>query len=348
MENINLLDIPEHYKEFLAMPETIGKKILSKDYTSPFYIINYGKEGNRHYFSVSLCNILKRWSKHRVVIKEKQGFSFKDNKVQVWFGNNLDKINANHMKLLFTYMNWNFITPDMYSYITKTTLKGLFLGKITNPRDLLRVYLKSIRINCSVQNLYKCIGVGLRKKEFYKYAVMAKNVDHMLERYLQGRFLNIPHFQDTLQQFELLEKKFDFSWSNNRIAEEHTKATEEIMQYEIDIMEDEKISYPDVKLPEGFELINTKKRLFQEGMVMSHCVFTNYWHTIKDGNYIAFHISYNGEECTLGCYTYNNKLTFNQLYKKRNVLPSSETVEYVKNWVLQNEEIFSKQLEAIE
>ena len=251
----------------------------------------------------------------------------------MWFGANLAEIP--HLDKLFDIMNWNFIDKRLLSFTTKTTLKGLFSGKITNSKDFLKSYLKSVKFNCSPELLIQASNKGLSKKDFYYYACIAKDINHYLEELISGNIHKIPHLHDTIVQFNTLEKKIDFKWSIKRFAEEHKNATKEIMAIESANIPDEIIEYKNITLPvlpQEFELINTRKRLFEEGKLMSHCVYTNYYQSVKDNKFVVYHINYKGEEATLGLNYYDNKLTFNQLQGKYNASYSLQMKDFVSQY----------------
>jgi hypothetical protein len=61
---------------------------------------------------------------------------------------------------------------------------------------------------------------------------------------------------------------------------------------------------------------------------MQHCVYTNYWTSINNGNFLAYHIIWKGHEATLGLYIEDSKpkskLKFSQLFGRRNSSVSNE------------------------
>ena len=192
----------------------------------------------------------------------------------------------------------------------------------------------------------------LDKKIFYKYAVVAKDVNHFLEAWLKRGENKIfdQNLFDMMNQFgNILNKKIDFRWSAKRMLEEHDKATEEIMKVELETLEEYEIKYPKIELPKEFELLKTQKRVFEEGMKMRHCIYTNWWSSLKSKNYIAFHVTLNGEEATLACniFSVKNKdddkyqyeLTFSQCYKKRNQSISNEMQDFCHEWIKNNKHI---------
>lgn len=111
--------------------------------------------------------------------------------------------------------------------------------------------------------------------------------------------------KDIIEQLDLLGHKMDLLWSYNRLQQEHAKWSKEIMAYEIEEMDDERAKpYILAQFFEKFEdefttIIDTKKKAFVEGELMSHCFYTNYWDRVKSGKYLSYHTTYGGVEGTL-------------------------------------------------
>ena len=196
--------------------------------------------------------------------------------------------------------------------------------------SLLRLYLKKL----SHKLLYSvCKKIGLTKISLLRGAYAAKDVNHYLEFHL-GDTSNYTHLDDLLTQAKILEKKIDFKWSPKRMDEEHTLWTKEIMEAEVTSIPDKEVAVNMYErlapyTPELFEPLTTQKRVFMEGSQMQHCVYTNYWNSINSGDFLAYHISWKGQEATLGLYINSepkakNKLTFSQLFGKRNSSVSGE------------------------
>ena len=63
------------------------------------------------------------------------------------------------------------------------------------------------------------------------------------------------------------------------------------------------------------KLLSTEREVFTEGMEMHHCIYTNYWHQIKEHKYLAFSFEA-AERFTLGLKLTNNGWEFDQAYCK--------------------------------
>lgn len=341
-------DIPKQIVEFLAMPNGVEKNIKYKKINTAFITKSYASDENGEYFSVSQGVVKKFGNKYSLKYTCKTGLSFKNGKVEFWWGSNINY--DDHLYDLFKVKKWNFIEPQFYSFVTKTILEKLFKGKITNTKQMLREYLKSVRIKCSVDFLYKAVKTQndmfyerkLTKQLFYKHAVMAKNVDHFLIRWINKELKTIPYLYDLMEQFEILELKIDYKWSNKRFLNEHQKATETLMMYEIKTIKDIKINYPKIYLPDNIKILNTKKLVFIEGTKMHHCIYTNYWWNILRGTYVGFNVQYNNVMATLGCRlnTATGLLEFDQLYGIRNSQVSEDFKKYCLKFVELNKYMF--------
>lgn len=346
-----LLDIPQNVKDFIAMPDGIYKNICFKNFKGNSWnecnVVE--KEGKLFYSS---CNITIRCNKGKYWLspKDKKGFTFDGKKVNVWFGGSVDKLEYFH--LLFTHLKKEWVNKDyLYTYITKSSLEKILKGAITNPIDLLKHFLKYTRIKASPQILYNVIKDKLIfKQRFLRAAYTAKNVNHLLEAHLN----NIPFAEhilsDCIEQCHILGKQIDFKWSAKRLQEEHTKWTKEIMSYEIKAMEDEIIPnhHLIINIPAEFELLSTKKRIFEEGKIMNHCLYTNYYNSIKNNAYLAFHVSFQGEEATLGIRWNTDNILFDQLYTYYNKSVSPEMKQFCMEFCVQNKESFKKEQKSFE
>ncbi len=378
-----LKDIPQQVKDFLEIEPGIHKNLIFKTFEQRhFATSNILVDGKDIYYNYTDCNIAATLNGRYYIIKgSKKGLSFKDGKLQLWYGGNISNFQTCITEIIL-HMKWNFIESFAINYITKSILEKIFQGKVTCTRDIFRLYLKSVRFKASTEFMYQAVKMhNLSKIEFYRLACSAKSIDHLLLAFIQNRAIkNNQIINDFIEQTRLLNSKIDYYWSDKRILAEHELATKEIMKYEMDLLEDYKVEYPfnieypnlsnqyDDKMPiqkySGekdcsfeIELLDTMKRVFEEGTMMKHCIYTNFWHTIKNLNYIAFNIRYNGKIATLGCYinyiryetrddieglmefkvdksmSTHAKLEINQLYSIGNQPPGSDIERFCNDWI---------------
>jgi len=192
----------------------------------------------------------------------------------------------------------------------------------------------------------------LNKDAFYHYAVHAKNVNHFLEKYKDPKFNFDEIINDTLSQFKTLGLKLNYRWTPKRILHEHNKATKIIMNEEFKYLDDYTIDYPDIELPSGVKLLNSKKKVYFEGATMGHCVYTNYWERIKKLKYVVFHVTLNGEEATLGCGLHSNPyqnitglygtIYPEQVYTRFNKATTREMKEFCFDFINNNKYMFKE------
>ena len=329
-------DVPLIIKQFLELPSGIAKnyrysKIINSS-LKEFETVSLFQRNDDIYFSCTNFTIGKNKNSYYLRPLNKSGLSYKSNKLSIWFGKSVE--NIPHIDKLYEMMNWNFIENCCKGYITKSILEKLFKGKITNSREILSNYAKSVRLKASTEWLYRAVKLGLSKSDLYRYGIIAESVDHFLEYYVnKPKGINV-HYRDLINQFTILDKKINFRWSDKRIMQEHTDATKILMEYEIGVLSEDKIEYPDLKIPLGFELLDNQKRAYIEGKTMKHCVYTNYWNRIEKLDYLALHVKLNEEDATLGLSIDNEgKLKFNQLYSYQNSKVSGDMREACNNWI---------------
>jgi hypothetical protein len=132
------------------------------------------------------------------------------------------------------------------------------------------------------------------------------------------------------------------------------------MEIEIQSLEDspvDNVDKYDRYTLEGFKLLKTQKEVFFEGKTMHHCLYTAYWTSIKNGNYLAYHINIDGEEATLGVYldrhSKDRSVYYSQCYTAYNKRISSELEVIVADFVAElnkqviRDGIIKKELEIL-
>ncbi len=91
----------------------------------------------------------------------------------------------------------------------------------------------------------------------------------------------------------------------------------------------------------GLELITTKRRLFTEGSIQHHCVFTNYEYEVKRKQYAVFsYVNKDNKRITIGCSIKRKTTDYNdnkyyyieieQMKLKRNDNVSREDELYIR------------------
>ena len=145
-----------------------------------------------------------------------------------------------------------------------------------------------------------------------------------------------------------LNKKVNFSWSRNKFRDINVQWSRELMRKDIEKRNPQDI-YKNKELIKGAKLLSSERDVFEEGMTMHHCVYTNYWGLIESGKYVALHLNstVNSLGITLGIqvmYDYNNqdniisKLVFDQAFYAYAKILSTEDSQMCKDYLIDNED----------
>lgn len=145
-----------------------------------------------------------------------------------------------------------------------------------------------------------------------------------------------------------LNKKVNFSWSRNKFQDINVQWSRELMRKDIEKRNPQDI-YKNKELIKDAKLLSSERDVFEEGMIMHHCVYTNYWRLIESGKYVALHLdsTVNPSGITLGVqvmYDYNNKdniiskLVFDQAFYAYDKILSTEDSQMCKDYLIDNED----------
>ena len=145
-----------------------------------------------------------------------------------------------------------------------------------------------------------------------------------------------------------LNKKVNFSWSSNKFRDINVQWSRELMRKDIEKRNPQDI-YKNKELIKDAKLLSSERDVFEEGMIMHHCVYTNYWRLIESGKYIALHLNstVNSLGITLGVwvrYDSNNqdniisKLVFDQAFYAYDKVLSTEDNQMCKDYLIDNED----------
>lgn len=342
-QRIELQKIYPEWQEFLAMPEGIKKNLAySKKIQGVGCFVSSilkREDGTIHY-----SNTEYRVSKGKVYFlkqSKKTGFTVDPKgKMKIWFGKKLNELPVNDE--FFQALKQEWFKIIYFNYVTPAVLGKVIAGKITNPTDLAKAILKAYRIQGSPAFFLKAINNQsghFNKGLFLKGIKVAKNFDHFLLYFAENGAYNSSLF-DMIDQAIILESKIDFNWSTKRIEEEHNNFTAQLMDLESDELSDEPLKWLEklnLNLPESCRLLKSQKEVYQEGKMMHHCVYTNYWNSIVSQSFIAINVNYQGSNYTFGI-NYNknsaqNRFEFNQLQGKYNNPSPQDLRDQMKNWI---------------
>ena len=145
-----------------------------------------------------------------------------------------------------------------------------------------------------------------------------------------------------------LNKKVNFNWSRNKFRDINVQWSRELMRKDIEKRNPQDI-YKNKELIKDAKLLSSERDVFEEGMIMHHCVYTNYWRLIESGKYIALHLNstVNSLGITLGVqvmYDYNNKdniiskLVFDQAFYAYDKILSTEDRQMCEDYLFDNED----------
>jgi len=333
MENIVLLDYQEDLSQFLAMEDGVLKNIYyHRNISGRSYIkVNVCKKEGNFYYSETVYKV-KRSTKNSyyLISSGRKGFTMNSKgKIDVWFGSDIYKFS--YLNKLYEHLNFNWVESHFYPYITKTILGKMICGKITNPVDLCKAYLKSMRITASPRMFYKVANLACyNKPNLLRLLSIAANHDHCLELlYNIGdnpydssyNLYNVNWMYDMVDQAHMLNKKVNFNWSAKRFREVHTEWSREIMKHELSMLKNTSIKnaefFTKFDVP-GFTLLKKAAEVFEEGTEMKHCLYTSYWSSMERGSYLAYKVEIGIERATLGLSLSKHQdkfeVTYNQCY----------------------------------
>ena len=120
--------------------------------------------------------------------------------------------------------------------------------------------------------------------------------------------------RDLFDQARILNRKIKMSWSDRKIHDVHMKWTEEIQAFKTRDCSEEPIWDDVPELPDHIELLNSEKRIAEEGSKMHHCIYTNYGQRLKHGKYIALHVKSSNPYTVMFYMNHSDKWVFSQAY----------------------------------
>lgn len=247
---------------------------------------------------------------------------------------------------------YEFVKDVPSDVLCGTIVRDILYGKLTNPHDAVIKYGKKL----GVKHMNKHVFMLADKISVSPCVIMSTmNLSQLQTCYqdLIDRISESYHFrilfQDMIQQAYALEETINLMWSHNRMNEEHVNWSRRLMKLELGSKSLEYIwpeHFNEAFEHSGLELLNTEKRVFEEGYNMSHCIYTNYWQLIKDKKYIALAICLPTGPATIGMRLkgFNvgkPQFVYEQCYHKRNDFLSTEETIIVKTKLKNLSDIFS-------
>ncbi len=305
-------------------------------------------ESDTHvYWAVNVCE--PKWNKTSgLYLKRKTvagcTYDKATKKFKWWYGKHAVMVMSNIVKDMCNYFKTEWFSNAPQGLIASTTngtLSKVLLGKVTNPRDLIKAIIKvnpTMRgMNISTELLWKYCNnrLGSRLQALSDLLSVAKDPNHAIEYMLDKDYLD-HHLSDLVRQAQMLNRKIDFKWSKSRIAEVHIEWTKEIMDIEQEYIEQKEYNYINELPANGsLELITNSKDLYIEGRTMSHCVFTNYADAVENKTYFVFKFTDRDIRATVGIGKHweRNEFIVNQMYGKFNGTIDRCHHDYVNEWL---------------
>ena len=297
-------------------------------------------------------------NKYFVRYKTKDGATYnrKTKTFSIWYGKSYKELSYYLKKDIIA-----FIGPDaeflqavprfFLDRMTVPLLNKIVKGKITNPKDYIKHYLKSKfpKMELSTELVWKLSKHGDDKVELITLLFEAHNfvlrtcsnpdalMSFMLANSSLYSYMYVSSIKDTAEQAFVMGRKFSYCWSQKRLEEEHSKLSREVamLKFSKEPIVDYGYSKP---VPHPFlTLITNSRELFIEGTGMSHCVYSNYSTRVSAKEYFVFHYDDGEVFATVGVWKINSKWQLNQMKTRRNGIVSDEVQAQVEQYIATQE-----------
>lgn len=331
--------------DVLAIENPIAKRVAARKNPTPGVEMSICVKDGKMYFS-SRAVYAAIGSAGNVYIKTDTncGFTYDGKTIKYWFGKNpFQHVPLDDIYTLMTHLGLDWIKSkefnSLYFHYKSVVLK-ILQGKITNFEDLYKAIMKSMRVkNCSPKLFEKVLNHMTRFQISQLVRVTENHGEQFIAYMKQDKNLQI--LGDTIEQAVLLGEKIDLRWSNKRLNEVHTDFTRRIMFYEAETVKNVDFTIPEVKYiaeERNFEYISNNRRLYEEGLIQKHCVYTNYSYMCIDKKYLVFNIDgytlgVNVNNSVDNSSVFNKRFTFNQLYGKFNAPAPIEISQKAEHFI---------------
>ena len=229
--------------------------------------------------------------------------------------------------------------------LCSSVLRDILYGKITNPHDAIAAYGKKLGVKHLNNEVFKLSS----RLSFSSTVILAVINPAQLKTCFEPLYQRIDDdyqyqrmFRDMIEQAYALEEHINLMWSDKRMNEQHNDWSRKLMKLTISTKSEEPVWSQDIVddlAAFGLLLRNTEQEVFEEGSVMHHCIYTNYWRDIKTKEYLALTVNLPGGPATIGMRlgngvlsSYNDRSTygFDQCYHKFNGRLSAVEDEIVR------------------
>ena len=243
------------------------------------------------------------------------------------------------------------------------------LKEVRNKKELIELKLQKVKrkyktYNCfnkmSLNGIYSLLKANkyLEEKDFPKY----QNVDYkefhlkeqrrvqsflmyLIEKMMIEEIKDENYLYDYIRVLIMLKGKYKINLNirtNKKLISEHDKIykiyKKEKFRKDKMVIE-ENNPFLKLKLPKDIKILDTKKKLFDEGERMEHCAYT-YLPYINNGMCMLYTYLKDGKRYTIEIIKNGKKFSLNQLKGYRNSEPPQEVIEYVENAIEQANIVF--------
>jgi len=209
-------------------------------------------------------------------------------------------------------------------------VRDILIGKLTNVESVVKKYLALNKIKGANWKVFAVYSSKVRSYRRYPIVWLQKHTTDINE----AMMVMIPGlvdggdikptdeqiekrdiFYNMLNEAMALNMKINPRWSLKRMKEEHKKMTEELMKKDLEGKKQVNIYGDSPKFDYPCKLLSTEREVFMEGSEMHHCLYTCYWHDIKEHKYLAFAFDAS-ERFTLGLKPIDGEWGYDQAYLK--------------------------------
>lgn len=348
----------ENMQKILAMSPELQR---FKFYEKTLYTERFGtrKETDTHVYW-SICNYTPRYENNKLfyTLKDKEGFTYDKAKktIRSWWSRPIPKVDPQMLDDIIRYfkVDW-FVAMSMplQRLLTLPLLQRIVKGKLTNPIDFVKSYLKTSpyrKLDISPKIFYDTLAGNSHIadiKNFRNILQYSTNANHALTAILsKAKSTYLPFINDIYVQAAMLDKRVNPLWSEKRMKEVHEEWTREVMGMQLKCLDKVVYNYPEgfdkIKL-DSIELVKDNLELFEEGTIMKHCVYSNYHNIVANNNYFVLRYKNGNVRATVGInFGVNDlwdsdkndkKFVIQQMYGIGNSKIDDVYVNEVKSWL---------------
>lgn len=252
---------------------------------------------------------------------------------------------------------YNFVEHVPADCLCSSVLRDILYGKITNPHDAITAYGKKLGVKHLNNEVFKLSS----RLNFSSTVILTVINPAQLKTCFEPLYQRIDDdyryqrmFRDMIERAYALEEHINLMWSDKRLDEEHTDWSRRLMKLSISTKSEESVWSQDIVddlAAFGLLLRNTEQEVFEEGYLMHHCVYTNYWNRIQRKDYIALSMQLEDGPVTIGLArkSYRQEgigFYLDQVYHKYDKPLSSDELKVVED-TLNSSTILDNLLEAM-